>query len=69
MTLLPPLTLSEQVSVYLELANVHGALGHTHEATKVIQDAINEFTGTSEEFRCDTSVREFNSTPEMRPPL
>ena len=50
-SLLPPLTLSEQVTMYLELASVHNQLGHTHEATKVIQDAINEFTGTSEEFR------------------
>ena len=51
MSLLPPLTLSEEVTTYLELASVHNQLGHTHEATKVIQDAINEFTGTLEEFR------------------
>ena len=50
-TLLPPLALSEQVTVYLELASVHTQLGHTHESTKIIQDTINEFTGTSEEFR------------------
>ncbi len=49
--LLPPLTMGDQVTVHLELASVHAQLGHSHEATKVIQDAINEFTGTSEEFR------------------
>ena len=59
MSLLPPLTLSEQVSIYLELASVHGALGHTHEATKVIQDAINQFTGTPEEFRITIANADF----------
>ena len=48
-SLLPPLSVSEQVTVYLELADVHSKLGHTHEAAKVMQDAINEFTGTSED--------------------
>ena len=50
-TLLRPLSLNEKVTVYLELANVHTELGQTHEAAKVMQDAINEFTGTSEEIR------------------
>ena len=47
--MLPTLTLSQQVTVYLELVDVHNKLGHTHEAAKVMQDAINEFTGTPEE--------------------
>lgn len=50
-SLLPPLTPSEQVTMYLELASVHNQLGHTQEANKVIQDAISEFAGTSDEFR------------------
>lgn len=37
------------MTVYLELAEIHSKLGHTHEAAKVMQDAINEFTGTSED--------------------
>ena len=48
-SLLPPLSLSEQVTVYLELADVHNKLDHQHEAAKVMQDAINEFAGTSED--------------------
>ena len=48
-SLLPSLSLSEQVTIYLELANVHSRLGHVHEAAKVMQDAINEFTGSPEE--------------------
>ena len=48
-SLLPTLTLSQQVTVYLELVDVHSKLGHSHEAAKVMQDAINEFTGTSED--------------------
>lgn len=50
-SLLPPLTLSEEVTMYLELASIHTQMDHIHEATKIIQDALNEFSGTSEEFR------------------
>lgn len=50
-SLLPPLSPSECVTVYLELVSVHTQLGHTHEAAKVMQDAINKFAGTPEEVR------------------
>ncbi len=50
-SLLPPLSPSETVTVYLELVQVHTRLGHTHEAAKVMQDAINMFTGSPEEVR------------------
>ncbi|XP_078334495.1 tetratricopeptide repeat protein 21B-like isoform X4 [Crassostrea virginica] len=42
---------NDRVSVFLELAEAHTALGETHEAAKVMQDAINEFSGTAEEVR------------------
>lgn len=42
---------NDRVSVFLELAEAHTALGETHEAAKVMQDAINEFSGTGEEIR------------------
>ncbi|CAB4022833.1 tetratricopeptide repeat 21B-like, partial [Paramuricea clavata] len=45
------LTLSDRVSVYLELAGAHSQLNHGHEAAKIMQDAMNEFSGTSEEVR------------------
>ncbi|XP_070582558.1 tetratricopeptide repeat protein 21A isoform X2 [Erythrolamprus reginae] len=47
----PFITVSEQVSIYLELAEALRLNGELHEATKVMQDAINEFSGTSEEIR------------------
>ncbi|XP_020661983.3 tetratricopeptide repeat protein 21A [Pogona vitticeps] len=47
----PYLTTSEQVSVYLELAEALRLNGELHEATKIMQDAINEFSGTPEEIR------------------
>lgn len=50
-SLLPALSLGEQVTVYLELASVLSDLGQTHEAAKVMQDAINNFEGTPEEIR------------------
>ncbi len=50
-TLLPPLSPSETVTVYLELVQVHTQLGHTHEAAKVMQDAMYAFSGTPEEVR------------------
>lgn len=45
---MPP---SERVSVLLELADALRMNGELHEATKVMQDAINEFSGTPEEIR------------------
>ncbi|XP_055270575.1 tetratricopeptide repeat protein 21A isoform X3 [Moschus berezovskii] len=42
---------SERVSILLELADALRMNGELHEATKVMQDAINEFSGTSEEIR------------------
>uniref|UniRef100_A0A8C9WIP1 Tetratricopeptide repeat domain 21B n=1 Tax=Scleropages formosus TaxID=113540 RepID=A0A8C9WIP1_SCLFO len=45
------LSSADCVSVYLELAEAHWLNGEQHEAAKVMQDAINEFTGTSEELR------------------
>uniref|UniRef100_A0A7M4E7J4 Tetratricopeptide repeat domain 21A n=1 Tax=Crocodylus porosus TaxID=8502 RepID=A0A7M4E7J4_CROPO len=44
-------TTSEQVSIYLELAEALRLNGELHEATKIMQDAINEFSGTPEEIR------------------
>ncbi|XP_066468231.1 tetratricopeptide repeat protein 21B isoform X2 [Tiliqua scincoides] len=42
---------SDRVSIYLELVNAHRLNGEQHEAIKVLQDAINEFSGTPEELR------------------
>ncbi|XP_072118143.1 tetratricopeptide repeat protein 21B [Mobula birostris] len=42
---------ADRVSIFLELADAHCMNGEQHEAAKVMQDAINEFTGTSEELR------------------
>ena len=42
---------SDKISIYLELIDVHKAMGQNHEATKVMQDAINEFAGTPSEIR------------------
>ncbi|XP_060983796.1 tetratricopeptide repeat protein 21A isoform X1 [Dama dama] len=42
---------SERVSILLELADALRMNGELHEATKVMQDAINEFSGTPEETR------------------
>ncbi|XP_028660000.1 tetratricopeptide repeat protein 21B [Erpetoichthys calabaricus] len=42
---------SDRVSVYLELAEVLRLNGELHEATKILQDAIVQFSGTSEEIR------------------
>lgn len=47
----PDIGTNDRVSVFLELAEAHTALGETHEAAKVMQDAINEFSGTAEEIR------------------
>ncbi|KAM8933514.1 LOW QUALITY PROTEIN: tetratricopeptide repeat protein 21B [Pelodytes ibericus] len=42
---------SDRVSVFLELVDAHRMNGEQHEAAKVLQDAINEFSGTPEELR------------------
>ncbi|XP_037998869.1 tetratricopeptide repeat protein 21B isoform X3 [Motacilla alba alba] len=42
---------SDRVSVFLELVEVHRLNGEPHEAAIVIQDAMNEFSGTPEELR------------------
>ncbi|XP_049726818.1 tetratricopeptide repeat protein 21A isoform X1 [Elephas maximus indicus] len=42
---------TERVSILLELADALRLNGELHEATKVMQDAINEFSGTPEEVR------------------
>ncbi|XP_048728803.1 tetratricopeptide repeat protein 21B-like isoform X2 [Ostrea edulis] len=48
---MPDIGTNDRVSVFLELAEAHTALGETHEAAKVMQDAINDFSGTAEEVR------------------
>ncbi|XP_051814487.1 tetratricopeptide repeat protein 21B isoform X2 [Acanthochromis polyacanthus] len=45
------LSSSDCVSVFLELAEALWLNGEQHEAAKVMQDAINEFSGTPEELR------------------
>uniref|UniRef100_A0A8C2CP45 Tetratricopeptide repeat domain 21B n=1 Tax=Cyprinus carpio TaxID=7962 RepID=A0A8C2CP45_CYPCA len=45
------LSSADCVSVFLELAEALWLNGEQHEAAKVMQDAINEFTGTPEELR------------------
>ncbi|XP_048871259.1 tetratricopeptide repeat protein 21B isoform X2 [Brienomyrus brachyistius] len=45
------LSSADCVSLYLELAEAHWLNGEHHEAAKIMQDAINEFTGTGEELR------------------
>ncbi|XP_012885344.1 PREDICTED: tetratricopeptide repeat protein 21B isoform X1 [Dipodomys ordii] len=42
---------SNRLSIFLELVEVHRLNGEQHEAAKVLQDAIHEFSGTSEELR------------------
>ncbi|KAM4698341.1 tetratricopeptide repeat protein 21B isoform 1-T1 [Rhinophrynus dorsalis] len=42
---------SDRVSIFLELVDAHRLNGEQHEAAKVLQDAINEFSGTPEELR------------------
>ncbi|XP_033624164.1 tetratricopeptide repeat protein 21B-like isoform X1 [Asterias rubens] len=46
-----PISTSDRVSVYLELADAYRLTDAQHEAAKVMQDAINEFSGTPEEVR------------------
>ncbi|KAM4028837.1 tetratricopeptide repeat protein 21A isoform 2-T2 [Anomaloglossus baeobatrachus] len=45
------LSISDRVSVYLELAELLRLNGEQHEATKIIQDAIHAFRDTPEEVR------------------
>ncbi|XP_059018012.1 tetratricopeptide repeat protein 21A isoform X5 [Mustela lutreola] len=47
----PSVQPSERVSILLELADALRMNGELHEATKIMQDAINEFSGTPEEIR------------------
>ncbi|XP_004703829.1 tetratricopeptide repeat protein 21B isoform X1 [Echinops telfairi] len=42
---------SHRLSIFLELIELHRLNGEQHEAAKVLQDAIHEFSGTSEELR------------------
>lgn len=45
------LTLADKASIYLELIEGHKNLNQLHEATKLLQDAIEEFQDTPEEAR------------------
>ncbi|XP_033124188.1 tetratricopeptide repeat protein 21B-like [Anneissia japonica] len=46
-----PISSNDRVSVYLELVEAYRLTNATHEAAKIMQDAINEFSGTPEEIR------------------
>jgi tetratricopeptide repeat protein 21B len=46
-----PVTLTDRVSVFIQLAEVHSKLGNIPEATKIVQDALSKFRGTTEEVR------------------
>uniref|UniRef100_A0A6I8PAD8 Tetratricopeptide repeat domain 21B n=1 Tax=Ornithorhynchus anatinus TaxID=9258 RepID=A0A6I8PAD8_ORNAN len=47
----PEIDANSRLSIFLELVDVHRLNGEQHEAAKVLQDAINEFSGTPEELR------------------
>ncbi|CAH3021819.1 unnamed protein product [Porites evermanni] len=49
------ITSSDRAAVYLELVDAHMEAGQLHEATKVMQDALEEFGGTPEEVRVQIS--------------
>jgi len=49
------ISLNDRATVYLELVDAHMEAGQLHEATKVMQDALDEFQGTSEEVRVQIS--------------
>eukprot|EP01137_Pigoraptor_chileana_P035464 Opistho-2@29514 len=51
---------SDRVSVFLELADSLRRLDQQHEATKVMQDAINEFSRTAEEARVQIANAELS---------
>ncbi|KAJ7386812.1 Tetratricopeptide repeat protein 21B [Desmophyllum pertusum] len=58
------ITSSDRAAVFLELADAHMEAGQLHEATKVMQDALDEFRGTPEEVRvqicnADPGVKEW----------
>ncbi|XP_071943351.1 tetratricopeptide repeat protein 21B-like [Antedon mediterranea] len=46
-----PVSQNDRISVFLELADAYRLTNSTHEAAKIMQDAINEFSGTPEEVR------------------
>lgn len=50
-SLLSPPTSSQWVSGHLSLAQALSKAAQQHEATKVMQECVSEFTGTSEEAR------------------
>ncbi|KAI8841329.1 hypothetical protein BC829DRAFT_420632 [Chytridium lagenaria] len=45
------ITIHENVTLYLEMADIHSKLKHAHEAAKVIEDAMRLFRGTPEQDR------------------
>jgi tetratricopeptide repeat protein 21B len=45
------LSLPDKATLYLELVEAHRSADQMHEAAKIMQDAINEFQGTTEEGR------------------
>uniref|UniRef100_A0A1I8J5Y6 Tetratricopeptide repeat protein 21B n=1 Tax=Macrostomum lignano TaxID=282301 RepID=A0A1I8J5Y6_9PLAT len=49
------MTSADRLSVYLELAEVYRLADRPHEATKVLQDAQNDFAGSPEEVRVTIS--------------
>lgn len=51
-------SVTDRASVYLELAEAYRATDAQHEAAKIMQDAIHEFAGTSEEIRITISNAE-----------
>lgn len=46
-----PVSLTDRVSVFIQLADVHSKLGQVPEASKIVQDALTKFRGTPEEVR------------------
>ena len=50
-SVLPEMSVCEKVTVYLELGSVYSELGNSQESAKVIQSAVKEFKGTTEEHR------------------
>lgn len=48
---LPELSMPDKASLYLELVEAHKSADQMHEAAKIMQDAIEEFHGTTEEGR------------------
>eukprot|EP00002_Diphylleia_rotans_P017875 TRINITY_DN3468_c0_g2_i5.p1 TRINITY_DN3468_c0_g2~~TRINITY_DN3468_c0_g2_i5.p1 ORF type:complete len:957 (-),score=208.28 TRINITY_DN3468_c0_g2_i5:433-3303(-) len=48
---LSEVSIQDRASIYLQIAHLHTKLNHLPEAAKAIQDALNEFSNTSEEVR------------------